>query len=196
MRRDGVEPEYVSNGSPGKILGIGSTIRFAQAGDQVWTTGAMRLADRPNPKANFRALRGPITASICGVTGRVPLGDGALCLPRYYTPKTKPIVPLGCVIHYIDLPHKEDWPDAWKTALPISPLTTDVEWFIDRICMCERIESSSLHGGLVAAAYGIPFKFVKLGNRLSGDGTKFEDAIQGIAASNVDDLMAARPWIK
>lgn len=196
MRRDGVEPEFVNPNVSGKILGIGSTLKYAQPGDQVWTTGLMRRSDRPSLQAKFRAVRGPISADACGLGSRVPLGDGALCLPRYYAPKTHPVHKLGVVPHYVDAPHKSGWPVAWLDALVINTLTTDVEDFIDQICSCERIESSSLHGGIVAAAYGIPFKFVKLGNRLCGDGTKFEDAIQGIAAANVDDLMEARPWLK
>ena len=196
MRRDGVEPEWVGSSYQGKVLGIGSILKFAQKGDQVWTTGIMRRSDGPYTKqANYRALRGPHSAEKVGLLGKVPLGDGALCLPRYYTPKSKPTEPFGIVPHYIDMPHKREWPIHWLGGELISTLTTDVEEFIDQIYSCQFIESSSLHGCIVAQAYGIPWKWVRIGNRLSGDDVKFADFTDSLPHVNIDDLMAARPWI-
>lgn len=199
MRKDGVEPEYVGSNYQGKIIGIGSTLKFVQKEDEVWTTGAMRRTDQPSPKASFRALRGPITAEICGMKGKVPLGDGAMCLPRYFQPVKKPLLfrdSFGVVPHYIDLPHRGEWPFSWADAKVISPLTTDVEAFVSAVANCDRIESSSLHGCIIAAAYGIPWKWVRISNRLSGDDTKFEDFRLSLPQINIDDLMAARPWIQ
>jgi len=48
MRQDGVEPTHVSQNESGKILGIGSILRFAKPGDQVWTSGIMRKGDPIN----------------------------------------------------------------------------------------------------------------------------------------------------
>lgn len=53
MRQDGVEPTHVSQNVSGKILGIGSILRFAKPGDKVWTSGIMRKGDSINPKACF-----------------------------------------------------------------------------------------------------------------------------------------------
>lgn len=204
MRHDGVEPEYVGSNYCGKVIGIGSTLKFVQNGDEVWTTGAMRKTDKPDMRANFRALRGPITADICGVLGKVPLGDGALCLPRYYKPEAKTILQRLCVAHYVDMNHPDEWPRHWHagSSMVITTITDNVTGFIDIIRSATEVESSSLHGGLIAAAYGIPFKFVKIGNRLNGAGPgddlgiKFKDALEGIKQCNVDDLMGCRPWIK
>lgn len=197
MRRDGVEPQFVGTDYCGKILGIGSILRWAQKEDEVWTPGFARLTDRCETRCHIRALRGPITAELCGILGRVPLGDGALCLPRYYSPAIRPTVKLLGIAHYVDWPHPEAWPAHWhdENAKVITTLTTDVEGFIDQILSAERVESSSLHGAVVAAAYGIPWKFLVLGDRLCGDGTKQRDFELGLAQANVDDLMATRPWI-
>jgi len=197
MRQDGVEPQWVHKDRAGKLLGIGSILRFAKPGDSVWTSGIMRKSDPINPKACFFALRGPLSLEASGVThrARIPLGDGALCLPRYYAPERKPVFKLGIVPHYCDLPYRNEWPKHWHSAKLISPLTTDVKGFIDQIVSCERIESSSLHGCIVAEAYGIPWAWVKIGDRLNGDGSKFHDAFEGFKVADVDDLMDARPWI-
>jgi hypothetical protein len=200
MRRDGVEPEFVGTDFRGKVLGIGSTLRFAQRYDEVWSTGLMRRSDRPDPSANFRALRGPISAEVCGVLGRVPLGDGAMCLPRYYAGDrrqgTGDRAKLAVVPHYIDLPHRDEWPADWKEegVLVINPRTVDVEGFVNQILSAERVESSSLHGCIVAEAYGVPWKWVRIADRLNGDDTKFEDFRLSLPHVCVDDLMAARPW--
>ena len=197
MRQDGVEPTHVSQNESGKILGIGSILRFAKPGDQVWTSGIMRKGDPINPKACFCALRGPLSLEKAKASHRakIPLGDGALCLPRYYNPAVNPIYPLGVVPHYIDLPHRHEWPVYWQDALLISPLTKDVESFVDLIVSCERIESSSLHGCIIAEAYGIPWTWVKVGSRLSGDDSKVHDVKGSLPHVVLDGLMDARPWI-
>ena len=194
MRKDGVEPEYVGPMESGKVLGVGSTIRYAQAGDMVWTSGIMRAGEGGDPGAVYGAVRGPLTAEAMGLAG-LPMGDGALCLPRYFQAEPVGFWELGVVPHYIDLPHRDEWPDGWDTARVISPLTTDIERFIDLVTGCDRIESSSLHGCVIAEAYGIPWKWVRVGDRLNGDDSKFRDFQLSLPHVDVDALMEARPWI-
>ena len=45
----------------------------------------------------------------------------------------------------------------------------------DRLLECESTISSSLHGIILSVAYGIPTRWVKMGNRLAGTGLKFYD---------------------
>lgn len=209
MAKDGVEVERVSQGEPGKVLGIGSTVRFAQEGDHVWTSGTPwpTTSDTPShghPGAIYHALRGPLTLSaarLAGVVGRrqaIPLGDGALCLPHYYTPKSIRAGGLGIVPHYADLPHRDQWPPHWELARLISPLRGpyEIEDFVDEVVSCERIESSSLHGCVVAEAYGVPWEYVPIdgGSRVNGRDFKFADFAASLPHVDVDDLMGVRPW--
>lgn len=210
MRQDGVEPSRVSRGERGKILGIGSTIRFAEAGDLVWTSGTPwpTTADTPahgSPAATYLAVRGPLTLSAArlhGTIGRretVPLGDGALCLPCYYQPAgMQNKDPLGIVPHYADLPHRDQWPAEWHDAKLITPLRDEagITTFVDEVTSCERIESSSLHGCVIAEAYGVPWEYVPIdgGSRVNGRDFKFADFTLSLPMVDVPALMEARPW--
>ena len=68
---------------------IGSILKFVTANMHVWGTGAMRLADKPNPHAYYHAVRGPATQQVVLMNGcKCPdiYGDPALLLPKYYSP--------------------------------------------------------------------------------------------------------------
>jgi pyruvyltransferase len=59
---------------------------------------------------------------------------------------------------------------------PLSP----IEEVIDLVLQSERIVSSSLHGLIVADAYGIPSRWIKISDRILGDGTKYMDYYSSI----------------
>jgi len=53
-----------------------------------------------------------------------------------------------------------------------------IEAFIDELCSCERILTSSLHGLIVSHAYGIPAQWFDVPDAavgVPGDGTKYHD---------------------
>jgi len=155
-----------------QILAIGSIIRFADRHHTVWGSGVMRASDRPNPRARYLAVRGPLTRKAVKLAGgECPeiYGDPALLLPFFHNAHVDKIHDIGLVPHYRDLPHYRD------TGLPtISPLTADPLKVVDRIRQCRAILSSSLHGIVIAHAYGIPAAWLWT-DRINGDGTKFRD---------------------
>lgn len=179
----GRPPRFVSRGQG--ILAIGSTIRFAQKGTMVWGTGCSRRSQVLCPDANYAAVRGPITLQLLKQAGVVELpevmGDPALLLPRWYNPTVEKAYKLGIIDHVTF-----DNPTA-----PVQPISDDVlrislarvgyaeiEKFIDELLSCEKIISSSLHGIIIAAAYGIPVQYATRSRSMrgiSGDGMKFED---------------------
>jgi pyruvyltransferase len=53
--------------------------------------------------------------------------------------------------------------------------TTDWKSFVDQIKQCRKIISSSLHGLIIAEAYGIPTEWRDWGGGVIGDGWKFFD---------------------
>ena len=50
---------------------------------------------------------------------------------------------------------------------------------IDEILKCNKIVSSSLHGIVLAEAYGIPAKWEKYSDDVLGNGFKFRDYLSG-----------------
>lgn len=97
-------------------------------------------------------------------------GDPALLLPLVYTPKAKRTAPIGII------PHLHDYA-AVKIECPnerVISLNGEIEDVIDEICACEYIVSTSLHGVIVAHAYGVPALWVKKGY-IYTDGIKFKD---------------------
>jgi pyruvyltransferase len=77
--------------------------------------------------------------------------------------------------------------------------------FIDQMCECEAVFSSSLHGLIVAEAYGIPNYWISVSENVLGHGFKFRDYFASIGksireplvleeTSDPVDLMAVHPW--
>jgi len=168
----GADPVYVDSGCRGKLLALGSLLRLARPGDVVWGTGAL-CNERLNGRGiRFLAVRGPRTRAL--IRGDVPevYGDPAYLLPLIYQPKPEPRREVGVVAHYKDL-------DVMFTGDP-SVAEIDVtcgDWrrVVDRIVACDVIISSSLHGIIVAEAYGVPAVWVQPTKRLRGGEFKFHD---------------------
>jgi hypothetical protein len=154
---------------------IGSTIRFARPATTVVGAGVIDRRDRIDPRARYLAVRGPITAEIVRKAGGEPpevQGDPAMLLPRFYHPPVQPTVPVGLVPHYVD--RHDPQVAAWRGVV-IDVLRNNPLKVIDDIRKCEAVISSSLHGIIIAHAYGIPAAWVRLGGRLWGDDVKFDD---------------------
>jgi hypothetical protein len=166
----------------GKVLGCGSIVRFAKPGDTILGSGIMRNSDPIEPEADYRWVRGPLTQqAVHRAGGRCPgiFGDPALLLPRVYTPTRLGGAGRGVVLHY------RDWRDMsirsrWPLDRLISPLTPYVDQFVDQLCRFDEIVSSSLHGMVIAHAYGIPARWVRFSDRVNGGAVKFHDYLYGI----------------
>jgi len=143
-----------------RIAFIGSVIQFLTADAVIYGSGflfeyvAQRFAEK-RLKLDVRAVRGPLTRQQLveiGYTVPEVYGDPAILLPLFYLPKITPDKK-----DFLVIPH-------WKTVdkysnrgYPVlSPLTDDWQNFIDEIASAKLIISSSLHGLILAEAYGIP----------------------------------------
>jgi hypothetical protein len=155
---------------------IGSIIKFACPGMNIWGTGTMRMTDTLSPYAKYHAVRGPLTRELILTSGgECPeiYGDPALLMPYLYNPPVSKKYQIGIVPHYVDY-------DAVTREFPqyrvINILNANPLAVIDEIMACEEIVTSSLHGMILAQAYGIPSALVQpIKGKLSGDGTKFLD---------------------
>jgi pyruvyltransferase len=165
-------PVLVSARCRGKLHAVGSTLSRLAPGDSVWGAGAIRDEPFvPPPGVTFHAVRGPLTR--CLVKADVPevYGDPAMLLPRFYRPSVEKRFEVGMVPHHKDL-------NAARIADPaITTIDVRSDWrvVVDRMLECRVILSSSLHGLIVAEAYGLPAIWVKLTDNVIGDGFKFRD---------------------
>lgn len=143
----------------------------------VWGSGVI-VQDQPVKPAKFLAVRGPKTRNCLLKQGHsVPevYGDPGLLLPLYYSPNIDKKYTIGIIPHYNDYQSVVAEYASEARLCIIDLMTNDIESTTDEILACEYIVSSSLHGIIIAHAYGIPAVWTPFSDRPFGDGIKFQD---------------------
>lgn len=164
---------FASRRSPASMVAIGSVVTRARAGSLVWGSGSFGSERRSlfNSGARYQAVRGPLTRSkLLDVGIECPriYGDPALLVPLYFWPAVEKTHDVGVVVR-----HSEQ---RWKTveettsARIIDFGSMEIEETLRAILSCRRIVSSSLHGLIIADAYGIPNAW--LGSERSTGGSR------------------------
>lgn len=158
------------------IAHIGSIIQFLGQNCVIYGSGflfrwAMPQFARKKLKLDIRAVRGPLTREVLLELGySVPeiYGDPAILLPLFYHPeitKNK---------EFIVIPHESHYKEYKNKPYPVvSTLTNDWKSFINNILSAKLVISSSLHGIIIAEAYGIPAIF--LDETENSDQLKYDD---------------------
>lgn len=130
------------------------------------------------------ACRGPLTRDkFLNLGLKVPevYGDPAILLPKYYNPEVSKCNKIGIIPHYVD----KDLAIVRKLVeknqfLRIDVQTEDWRDFIKDIKSCKFIISSSLHGVILAHAYGVPAVWAEFSKNVLGDGFKFNDYFRSV----------------
>ncbi len=135
----------------------------------IWGSGCLM---NPSKRARFfqklsqrhldiRAVRGPLTREVLLELGHdcpERYGDPAILMPIIYSPEVEKkrkyiVIPQ----FYNELKFREGHPDEYM----ISMNTSDYKFVIDEIVSSEMVYTSSLHGIILAEAYGIPAVFFR-----------------------------------
>jgi len=190
-RLSGLPPRYVPAGDG--ILAIGSIIKFAKAGTKVWGAGTPRMTDNLSPAASYLAVRGPLTRELVlrsGGDAPPRYGDPALLLPRIRPARSSKKYRLGLIRHGVHVDQPIDLEDVREISV-LRIGYDEIEAFIDDVTECEAIISTSLHGLIVAHAYGIPARWATFGgapSQIAGDGTKFHDHFMALGIAKHDPI--------
>ena len=162
------QPHYVT---------IGSILGFVSDSSVVWGTGMFGTedADRFAEGATYTAVRGPLSRvrlAKRGITCPKVYGDPALLVPAYFSPQVAKTHKYGIVARWSD----EHWrgADIGPDVKLIDLGTTDVEGVIREMLSCRYIVTGSLHGLIMADAYGLPSAWVITGTA-EGGAFKFFD---------------------
>jgi len=148
---------------PATLLSVGSVLHFAGDGDIVWGSGRNgKISDDRHAFAHLdvRATRGPLTRRFLmdrGIAVPEVHGDPALLLPRLFPTRFRRAAAPGRIGI---VPNLNDLGVIDRAGLPEGACLIDPtqRWdlVIDEILSCETIVASSLHGLIVADAFGIP----------------------------------------
>lgn len=151
--------------SQGRLIALGSVIHFANDNDTIWGSGIngkIYVSDHKFETLDVRAVRGPLTREFLQNRAiQVPeiYGDPALLLPHIFKGKFKrdPQKPYVIVpnLHDLKIAGEQKWENV------ISPY---LSWnrCIEEILKAEFVIASSLHGLIIAEAYGIPARYIRL----------------------------------
>lgn len=153
-----------------KLLAIGSILSLASDGDVVWGSGvngkSLNLNNYRWTYLDVRAVRGPLTRKFLiknfNITCPEIYGDPALLVPYFFPEFKKSNSPK---YKYLIIPHyseqhlfpKEGHPNV---VYPSEPWDTVIKKILDS----KFVISSSLHGIIVAEAFGIPARLLKVTN--------------------------------
>lgn len=140
--------------APGKLLAVGSVMDRGAPGDVVWGAGLRR--DESVRELHVLAVRGPLTRSVLlrrGVDCPAVYGDPAVFMPEIYRPACDKSERISVLPHYSD--RILQWM-AWQADLPVILPHEPPRIVIDRILKTELLVTSSLHGLILAEAYGVP----------------------------------------
>ncbi len=127
------------------------------------------LRDENPPNANslarsvFCGVRGPLTREALKLPQSTPLGDPALLLPLFYEPRcgARSKGRTVCVPHFLDKNSDERLAASTGAEVVVRPSiansTEALTEILDEIASADFVLAGSLHAGIVACAYGVPF---------------------------------------
>jgi pyruvyltransferase len=162
----------------------------------IWGTGFIAESGKLHgtPK-QICAVRGPLTRDNILKSGiKCPeiYGDPALLYSRIYKPAINKQYKLGIIPHYIEKGNYLLKEFKNNSEILIIDIEGPINTVIDQIYSCKSIASSSLHGIIAADTYGIPSLYIKLSDRVVGNGFKFRDYFGSVGRTDTDPLIISK----
>lgn len=167
-----------------KLFAVGSVLEQAVDGATVWGSGLRHAILSPHGlRLDVRAVRGPLTREALVHAGHAcpeVYGDPAILLPRFYHPAPARRRPFLVVPHFMrEKEILQHYPEH-----SVSTLTSEWRGFLDAIAGAALVISGSLHGIVLAEAYGVPA--ILLAGAMDRDRFKYDDYYQGTGRPRYD----------
>ena len=146
------------------LYSVGSILLLGYQDAVVWGSGIMTAPSFARTffhravfrKLDIRAVRGPLTRKILLQLGHAcpeVYGDPGCLMPLIYKPTVEK------TLDYLVIPHSHTEQQT-RREVPaenfLSLNTDDYQAVIDKICSARKVIASSLHGIILAEAYGVP----------------------------------------
>jgi pyruvyltransferase len=166
-----------------KLIAGGSALHCAHDGDVLWGAGLRTEEDfASTPRFHHlkvAAVRGPITRDF--LRGRYPIdvpevfGDPAILLPHLFPEWRRRTVKgrIGVIPHFSN---RQEYTSRSENFVVILP-DREPEQVVPEILACELVIAGSLHGLIVAEAFGIPARW--LNSSRTEPELKYYDYYQG-----------------
>ncbi|TJW12665.1 MAG: polysaccharide pyruvyl transferase family protein [Mesorhizobium sp.] len=173
--------------APARLLAVGSILHFARDGDVVWGSGVNGKV--PVERHIFRwldvrAVRGPLTRDFLtrrGIDVPEVFGDPGILVAELlgarFPKSAERKTPVAFVPNLHDLPKMDGWENVIS---PLDPWATVVR----RISQASLVISTSLHGLVVADAFGVPCTYLRLSEEENT--LKYEDYVLGVGRRRLD----------
>lgn len=165
-----------------QMLALGSILHFAKDNDVIWGSGRNgKIADDKHKFTNLdvRAVRGPLTRKFLlskGIKCPEVYGDPALLMPLLF-----PELKVNPTFEYIVIPNINEMNEFKKFPNLVLP-TQDCMSVVEKILKAKFVISGSLHGIIVAEAFGIPARLLRITEKENI--FKYQDYYCGTGRSN------------
>lgn len=158
-----LEPSLFDEDAREAFIGIGTIIGMPVKGFKtlnVFSSGAGNdpLSRWKEFEVNFKAVRGPISASVLGLPAEIAATDGAVLSPLVWqAPETSAPKQTIIIPHWETLEHP-GWPEVERaTGFKIVDPRQSPEKVISEIYSARMVLTESLHGAIIADTYGVPW---------------------------------------
>jgi pyruvyltransferase len=158
------------------LIAIGSIAHWSDEHSVLWGCGLIAKGISFRPPAKVLALRGKLTRDrfvAQGIDCGDLLGDAGLFLPELIA-RSVAVHRVGLVPHYVDR-NSAFVAECRDAGVRIIDVQGSPRSYVEELTSCHCILSSSLHGVVLAHAYGIASAWVRISNGVHGDGFKFFD---------------------
>lgn len=140
-----------------------------------------------NESAKIISVRGELSADRCGKSVDA-VGDPALLLPLFVHPKVYSGSPPAIIPHWSNIEGTVEKYPHMKIISPMLPLQD----FVDEVYSSPYVFSESLHGLIIADAFGTKNAWVDLGGD-TGDGFKYADYYSTTSFPDTEKIVELNP---